>query len=100
MTFDEILPCLRRGDVVTRNIFCDGLVIFMQVPANIRPDIIPNMTSLPNAMKKLLQAAGVGIYYHDQFVMYSFADNTCTYYPFDGDDLNATDWIIVETNVG
>lgn len=99
MKFDEILPCLRRGDVVTRSVFYDDVVVFMQVPVQIRPDVVPNMTSLPGAMKKLLKEADMGISYHDQFVMYDFEDGSGTHYSFDGDDLNADDWVIVEHNV-
>ena len=39
---------------------------------------------------------GVGITYHDQFIMYDFSDRTCTYYPFDGEDINADDWEVVD----
>lgn len=37
-----------------------------------------------------------GILYHDQFIMYDFSDQSCTYYPFDGEDINANDWEVVD----
>lgn len=100
MTFEEILPCLKRGDVVTRDAFYDGLVVFMQVPATISPDMVPKMTSLPEAMKQLLQESESGISYHDQFIMFDLGDCTCTYYPFDGEDFTATDWTVVRSIYG
>ena len=36
-----------------------------------------------------------GVTYHDQFIMYDFSDQSCTYYPFDGEDINADDWELV-----
>lgn len=37
-----------------------------------------------------------GVTYHDQFIMYDFSDQSCTYYPFDGEDMNADDWELVD----
>lgn len=38
----------------------------------------------------------LGVTYHDQFIMYDFSDQSCTYYPFDGEDMNADDWELVD----
>lgn len=95
MKFEEILPELRKGEVVRRKVFQDSLVIFMQIPAEINWDRIPNMVSIPEKMKHLITMWGNGVNYHDQFIMYDFSDSTCTYYPFDGEDFNADDWEVV-----
>lgn len=89
MKFGEILSKLQEGKVVRRKVFQSNLVIFMQIPAMISGDGIPAMR---DDMKALMCSYGVGITYHDQFIMY--ADRT--YYPFDGEDINADDWEIVD----
>lgn len=95
MKFEEILPMLRAGEVVRRSVFQRNLVIFMQIPASIGfPEIIA-MRSIPDAMKALMVLTCAGVTYHDQFVMYDFSDQSCTYYPFDGEDMNADDWEVV-----
>ena len=35
MKFEEILPALRRGEVVRRECFQSNFVVFMQIPAEI-----------------------------------------------------------------
>ncbi len=95
MKFEEILPELRKGEVVRRKIFHSHLVIFMQIPAEINLDRIPSMVSVPEKMKQLVIRWGDRISYHDQFIMYDFENGECTYYPFDGEDLNADDWEVV-----
>ena len=51
---------------------------------------------VPTPMKKLMNKFDAGILYHDQFIMYDFSDQSCTYYPFDGEDINANDWEVVD----
>lgn len=96
MKFGEILSKLQEGKVVRRKVFQSNLVIFMQIPAMISGDGVPAMRSIPDDMKALMCSYGVGITYHDQFIMYDFSDRTCTYYPFDGEDINADDWEVVD----
>lgn len=89
MKFEEILPALRRGEVVRRGVFQSSLVVFMQIPAQ---DVL-KMKSIPTQMKVLMGEYEAGVTYHDQFIMY---DQSCTYYPFDGEDMNADDWELVD----
>lgn len=98
MTFEEILPALREGEIVRRESYNRNLIIFMQNPAYIPIDYIPNMQSLPNKAKKLLNKFECSIWYRDQFLIYDFNDNVATYCILDGDDINATDWEIVDIN--
>lgn len=95
MKFEEVLPAVREGKAIRRGVFHNSLIVFMQVPATIDPSAIANMQSIPSEVKWLLNLASMGISYNDQFIMYDFADGTCTYYPFDGNDLNADDWEVV-----
>lgn len=96
MKFEEILPKLREGKVVRRSVFQDNLAIFMQIPARISAQSIPCMKSISEEMKALLLLNGLGISYHDQFIMYDMSDQSCTYYPFDGEDINADDWEVID----
>lgn len=96
MKFEEILPMLRTGEVVRRSVFQRNLVIFMQIPASIGFQGIVTMKSIPDAMKALMLLNCAGARYHDQFIMYDFSDQSCTYYPFDGEDMNADDWEVVD----
>lgn len=95
MKFEEILPALRRGEVVRRECFQSNLVVFMQIPAEISAQDILKMKSIPTKMKILMVEHEAGVTYHDQFIMYDFSDQSCTYYPFDGEDINADDWELV-----
>lgn len=96
MKFEKILPMLRAGEVVRRSVFQRNLVIFMQIPASIDFPGIVTMRSIPDAMKVLMLLNCAGVRYHDQFIMYDFSDQSCTYYPFDGEDMNADDWEVVD----
>jgi hypothetical protein len=62
-TFGEVVIGLQHGKVFTR--WHDGSIITMQIPANIKPDVIPNMQSLNPKTKELLSVKK-GLYYHHQ----------------------------------
>ena len=96
MKFEEILPALRRGEVARRSVFQSNLVVFMQVPAKIPAQNISEMKSIPIQMKVLMGEYEAGVAYYDQFIIYDFLEQNCTYYPFDGADLNADDWELVD----
>lgn len=96
MTFGEILKELQNGRVVRRADWREELVVFMQIPADIPYDRTWNMQSLPTDMKVLLKQHNKGIRYENQFIIYDLIEQTATYYVFDGDDINATDWAVIE----
>ena len=96
MTFGEILKELQNGRVVRRTDWVEELVVFMQIPADIPHDRTWNMQSLPTDMKVLLKQYNKGIRYENQFIIYDLIKQTATYYVFDGDDINATDWAVIE----
>lgn len=96
MTFIEILKELQNGRVIRRTNWRKELVVFMQIPADIPYDKTWNMQSLPTDMKVLLKQCNKGIKYENQFIIYDLSDNSATYQMFDGDDLNATDWEVIE----
>lgn len=95
MTLGEAVKAMQEGKVVTRDAYRASLVIFMQIPALISREMVPTMKSLPNDMKILLDVCQAGVKYRDQFICYDFDDEVATYAAFDGEDINATDWKIV-----
>lgn len=96
MSFEEILKELRNGRIVRRDTWNEDLVVFMQIPANISSDKTWNMQSLPTDMKVLLKQHNNGINYENQFIIYDLEDNSATYTIFDGDDINATNWEVID----
>ena len=98
MTFEKIIQKLRGGELVRRECFDDNYIIFQQVPSDIGAEIIPKMQSLPSKAKDLILKYTDSILYRDQFLIYDFYTNIATYYVFDGDDIDATDWEVVDIN--
>ena len=96
MKFEEVLKELRQGKIARRRSYADYFVIFMQVPAHINCEDTWNMKSLPNDMKVLLKQHHKDIKYEDQFIIYDLEDQVATYYVVDGEDLNATDWEVID----
>lgn len=96
MTFKEILKELQQGRVVRRDSFGPELVVFMQIPAYIENEKTWNMKSLPTDMKVLLKQQNASISYEDQFILYDLDNKSATYMVFDGWDINATDWEVID----
>ena len=96
MTFSEILPFMNEGFAVSRDEYKESLIIFKQVPASI--DDVTNMKSLAQRVKNLFLSLKVGIDYEDQYIIYDFITGVGTYCVFDGDDINALDWEVVDSD--
>ena len=94
MTFGEILPYLNKGFVVRREEYDPALIIFKQIPASF--DDVSNIKSIPDRVKTIITRYGVGIDYEDQFMIYDFLTGIATYCVFDGDDINAEDWEVID----
>lgn len=96
MTFAEILPYLQKGFAIRREQYDSSLIIFKQLPATIND--VTNIKSLPNFVKQILSKFKVGINYDSQYVIYDFITGDATHCVFDGEDIDATDWIVVSDN--
>lgn len=96
MKLEQIIDQIRNGKIARRRNWCPELVIFMQVPANITCENTWNMKSLPGDMKVFLKENNLSISYEDQYIIYDADDKTATYYVFDGEDINANDWEIID----
>ena len=93
MKFVEILPFLDNGFAVRRSEYNKSLIIFKQIPASI--DDVSTLKSMPKQVKDLLLKYKVGIDYEDQYIIYDFTTGIGTYCVFDGEDINALDWEVV-----
>lgn len=94
MTFEEILPYLNKGFVVRREEYDPALIIFKQIPASF--DDVSNIKSIPDNAKTIITRYGIGIDYENQFIIYDFLTGIATYCVFDGDDINAEDWEVID----
>lgn len=95
MTFGEILKELQQGRVVRKKDWRKELIVFMQIPANIPYDRTWHMQSVPYDMKVLCKQHDLGINYKNQFIIYDMSDQSATYVVFDGEDVNSTDWEVI-----
>lgn len=96
MNFAWALAEMSRGKVVRRQIWRNELVAFAQVPAAIESENTWNMKSLPGDMKVFLKQYKLPIYYKDQYIIYDALSNIATYCIFDGEDINAVDWMSID----
>lgn len=96
MTFGEILKELESGKVVRRASYDPSFVIYKQLPSCIEPRYVLKMLSVPSDMKLLLVKNESGIKYTNQYIIYDFIEECATYVTFDGDDINASDWEVID----
>lgn len=96
MKFSEILTELDNGKVVRRHGYNSAYVVFKQIPASIPNDAVCSMKSLPQDMKCFLCRNSFDIDYQNQYILYDCDEETATYMIFDGDDINADDWYVID----
>lgn len=94
MKFSEIIDGLDEGKSFTREAWINNAFITKQVPQTVEAGIVPRMTSLPGAAKRLITSYGNGeISYHDQVLRVTIGEpSTATYYIPTWEDVFANDW--------
>jgi hypothetical protein len=102
MNFGDAIKALREGKMVRRNIHGDFEFIFMQVPSTIPAEVVPKMTSLPQAVKDEFAnrftfslVRNRGIRYDNQLAFVN-ADNRISGWSPSVEDAMAEDWMIVD----
>lgn len=103
ITFGEALEALKEGKMITRSGWNGkGLFVFMQVPSEITKEIVPKMTSLPQAVKDEFQRRFdseseqiSSIYYNNQLALVNPSNLITGWAPSVSDAL-ATDWKVLE----
>ena len=93
-TFGQAVEALKQGKIVSREGWNGkNLFVFRQVPSEVPFDIIPRMTSLPQAVKDVFIKSGASITYQNQFCIV-YPDNSIHGWQPSGSDALATDWCI------
>jgi len=92
--FSEALEELKAGQAVARHSWSDDeAFIFMQVPSKVPVSVIPNMTSVPEPVKKILIGREETLEYHDQIARVDNQTNI-TSYAISVEDVLAEDWYV------
>lgn len=102
MNFGKAIEALKKGKRVARTVWCDPVFVFMQVPSEIKRDIVPKMQSLPQSVKDEFERRFNdpkeqinGIYYDDQLAIVHPSNLITGWSPSVSDSL-AIDWEILE----
>ena len=98
--FSQVIQSLKGGYCVARKEWGQKCFITKQIPADIAPDIIPNMQSLPSEAKRIMERMPrLSLHYTDQ-VLIIYPDNQkgcmATSYVPDWQDIFAEDWYILD----
>lgn len=102
MNFAKAIEALKEGKMIQREGWNGkGLFVFMQVPSEIKKDIVPKMQSLPQSVKDEFQRRFDdpneqidAIYYFNQMAIVGPSNSINGWNPSSSDTL-ATDWIIL-----
>ena len=93
MTFEDALPILKDGGILTRESWSPTKVVFKQNTNIVYPDIFPRMTSLPEKAKELFKERNMEqIKYTNQVLKLDTHTGIAKNYVPDWEDLFATDW--------
>lgn len=93
-TFQEMLEILENGGAAI--LPDNGEIVFKQIPSTITPEVIPNLKSVPDLIKKIMiqkieNRAAENVKYVNQYVRMN-NELKITYYTFSGNDINRNDW--------
>jgi len=90
--FEIALSKLKAGELLTRRAWPDGTFVFIQVPSMVNSEIVPKMTSLPEAAKLLFKdREQSSIRYSFQVVMVDKDNNLKAWSP-SIEDILSNDW--------
>lgn len=98
LSFGDAIAALKAGKRVCRAGWeGKGLFVFMQVPARIPANIVPNMQSLPDSVKAELGRRGQDLRYSNQMALVKPDSRINGWAPSAGDAL-AEDWMVLEAD--
>jgi hypothetical protein len=103
MNFGQAIQALLEGQRVQRTTWNDEhMFVFRQVPSQIHREIVPKMTSLPQAVKDEFERRFNdpsmqidAIYYDDQLALVN-SSNLITGYAPSVPDCMANDWVVMD----
>lgn len=98
-TFGQAVDALHQGKMVSREGWNGkDLFVFRQVPSEVPEQIIPKMTSLPEAVKTKVVSRNLPLRYQNQLAIVYPDNNVHGWTPSPSDAL-ANDWCIHEPHV-
>lgn len=94
--FGVAIKALKEGKRVAREGWNGkGLFVFKQVPASVRVEIIPKMTSVPDSVKNEMMKRKQALSYNNQMAIVNTQGDVDSWVP-SSSDVFAEDWLIVE----
>lgn len=96
VSFNEMKKVLDEGGYA---FLANGCILFKQIPAEIMPDTIPLLKSVPDLVKTRMVSlinkdVAKSATYENQYIKMN-QQLRMTYYTFTGDDINSDDWTVV-----
>lgn len=96
VSFNEMKKVLDEGGYA---FLVNGCILFKQIPAEIMPDTIPLLKSVPDLVKTRMVSlinkdVAKSATYENQYIKMN-QQLRMTYYTFTGDDINSDDWTVV-----
>ena len=96
LKFGDAIEALKEGKRVSRQGWNGkGMFIFQQVASEVKAEIIPKMTSLPQLVKDEFVRRGGNIQYKNQLAMV-YPDNTIYGWVASPSDCLENDWCILD----
>lgn len=102
MNFGQAIEALKEGKRVARTLWYGCGFVFMQVPSEIKKEIVPKMQSLPQSVKDEFERRFNdpkeqidAIYYDNQFAFVNQSNLVTGWCPSVSDSLS-TDWTILD----
>lgn len=102
MNFGQVVKALKEGKRVARPVWGSSTFVFMQVPSEIKREIVPKMQSLPQSVKDEFERRFNdpkeqinSIYYDDQFALVNPSNLIISWSPSVSDSLS-NDWIVLD----
>lgn len=98
MSFGEALQALEAGECVRRENWEEGKFVVKQIPADIPAEVVPNMQSLPDSAKEIINKTHrEDIHYRWQclLIVQDTETSVATNYIPDWQDMFAKNWMIV-----
>lgn len=100
LTFGQAVEAMKEGLPVSRARWykSNGGFVFRQVPSLVPAEIIPLMTSLPEAVKQLVLSRALPMQYENQFAFVDSLNHACSWNPT-VEDVLASDWFVCQSHV-
>lgn len=94
-TYGQVIEHLRGGGMASREGWNGkGMFIFRQVPSKVPAEVVPKMSSLPEAVKAEFAIQGISPHYQNQMVIVK-PDGSIDSWVASSSDTFAMDWLLL-----